>query len=141
MADNSDIRIGTADRERALADLSDHFSAGRLSVAEFDERSAAIAAAATRRELATVFADLPNSPPPPAVKQPDEPAKIQGGVRDWRTVVVALTPIAAIVLMSTLHSWLWLLLIPAVSTLMYAGERTGRDRRRRRRRRDLEDHR
>ncbi|MBM4487214.1 DUF1707 domain-containing protein, partial [Rhodococcus hoagii] len=48
MSDVPEIRIGTAEREQALAALSQHFSDGRLTVVEFDERSGRIAAATTR---------------------------------------------------------------------------------------------
>ncbi|WP_280454348.1 DUF1707 SHOCT-like domain-containing protein, partial [Nocardia brasiliensis] len=44
MEELPEIRIGTAEREDAMRRLSDHFAAGRLSVAEFDERSAIVAA-------------------------------------------------------------------------------------------------
>ncbi|WP_425301316.1 DUF1707 SHOCT-like domain-containing protein [Nocardia wallacei] len=69
MADYPDIRIGTAEREKAMEQLSQHFAAGRLSVAEFDERSGVIAAAVTRGDLAQVFADLPQ----PVADEPGPP--------------------------------------------------------------------
>ena len=40
MSEPPEIRIGTVDREKALEALSQHFSEGRLTVPEFDERSA-----------------------------------------------------------------------------------------------------
>jgi hypothetical protein len=33
------LRIGDADRDRAVAALGDHFAAGRLTADEFDDRS------------------------------------------------------------------------------------------------------
>jgi hypothetical protein len=58
MAETS-MRIGDEDREQAAAILGDHFSAGRLEHAEFDERIARIYAARTEADLAPVFVDLP----------------------------------------------------------------------------------
>jgi hypothetical protein len=116
MADTPNVRIGTAEREQALADLSRHFTAGRLSVTEFDERSASVAAATTRAELSTAFADLPplvpRGAPPPATGR-------RGW--DWRASLTALTPIVAVALFFTLHDWWYFLLIPAVPAVLKAG--------------------
>jgi len=59
-----DVRIGTAERERAATLLGDHLTAGRLELAEFDERVKAAYAARTGRELDTLFSDLPSAQPP-----------------------------------------------------------------------------
>ena len=115
MAEAPDVRIGTAERERALKELSAHFSAGRLSVAEFDERSAAVTAATTRGDLDKVFADL-SSPEP----EPEPPVSRRS--YDWRAALLALTPIVALVLFFVFHTWLWFLLIPAVSVLLSVGQ-------------------
>jgi hypothetical protein len=119
MGEFGDVRIGTAERERALDDLTRHFSAGRLSMAEFDERSGHVAAATTRGELARIFADLPRLTPQASPPQ----AKRQGGSWDWRAATIAITPIVAVVLFFTLHSWLFFLLIPAVPAVLEAGKR------------------
>ncbi|GAA4291174.1 DUF1707 domain-containing protein [Actinokineospora soli] len=57
------LRIGDTDREAALRALGDHMGAGRLSVDEYGERSALVATAKTRGELAEVFTDLPEPRP------------------------------------------------------------------------------
>ncbi|AYA27196.1 protein of unknown function [Rhodococcus rhodochrous J3] len=62
MADRPDIRIGTAEREEAVALLGEHFAAGRLSLAEFDERVALATQATVRGDLIPLFADLPSAP-------------------------------------------------------------------------------
>jgi hypothetical protein len=54
-----DIRVSDAERDRALAELSEHFQAGRLTREEFDERSGNALRAGTGRELTALFADLP----------------------------------------------------------------------------------
>ncbi|MEU7219848.1 DUF1707 SHOCT-like domain-containing protein [Nocardia iowensis] len=63
MNDIPQPRVTDTEREQALLELTQHLSVGRLDVAEFDERSAAAAAASTRAQLAMLFADLPADPP------------------------------------------------------------------------------
>jgi len=67
----STIRIGTAERERAAADLGEHLSAGRLSTEEFDERVQQTYAARTAAELAPLFRDLPELRPAPSKRRVD----------------------------------------------------------------------
>ncbi|OLM34207.1 DUF1707 domain-containing protein [Pseudonocardia sp. Ae706_Ps2] len=59
-----DVRIGDAERERALERLGRHVGDGRLDLAEFSTRSEQVAAARTASELAAVEADLPRLPRP-----------------------------------------------------------------------------
>ncbi|GAB2702602.1 DUF1707 SHOCT-like domain-containing protein [Nocardia thraciensis] len=129
MADSPDIRIGTAEREEAMRRLSDHFAAGRLSVAEFDERSGTVAAAVTRGDLAPVFVDLPE----PAAEQPEPVPEPSGrdGRPELRGPVMGLVVILALVLFATTHTWLWFLLIPAVGAFVGARRRHDHDQHRR----------
>ena len=62
----TDVRAADADRERVLAELQRHTSAGRLSMDEFSERAAAVYGSRTMGELAALTADLPHDPNPPA---------------------------------------------------------------------------
>lgn len=62
MGEFPEVRIGTAEREEAMALLGEHFSAGRLTLVEFDERVAAAGEARTRGDLIPLFADLPSAP-------------------------------------------------------------------------------
>ena len=60
------LRLSDADREQAMELLGEHYSLGRLTKDEFDERSDAVWSARTQGDLAPVFADLPaRSPAPP----------------------------------------------------------------------------
>jgi hypothetical protein len=59
------LRISDADREAAMELLSEHYSLGRLTKDEFDERADAVWSAKTRSDLSPLFADLPVSSPPP----------------------------------------------------------------------------
>jgi len=59
------VRIGDAERDRAIAALGDHFAAGRLSREEFDERVETALQARFDNELGPLFADLPVPEPVP----------------------------------------------------------------------------
>jgi hypothetical protein len=63
------MRASDADRDAVLADLSEHFQAGRLTAAELDERTGQALAARTWGELRELLADLPATsdlPPTPS---------------------------------------------------------------------------
>ena len=59
------IRIGTAERERAVMALGEHFAQGRLDPEEFEQRMTAAYAARTAADLDRLFDDLPRPTPPP----------------------------------------------------------------------------
>ncbi|GLY68447.1 DUF1707 SHOCT-like domain-containing protein [Amycolatopsis taiwanensis] len=63
MNENPDVRIGDTEREQALQALGEHMGAGRLTVDEYGDRSARVAAAKTRAELTALFIDLPEPHP------------------------------------------------------------------------------
>ncbi len=109
--------------------LSDHFAAGRLSVAEFDERSAKVAAAMTRGDLAPIFADLPEPVPPPQQQQSVPAPKPHDRKSDARGALVGLAVIVALVLFFVTHTWLWFLLIPAAAILAGAATQSGHEHR------------
>lgn len=69
-----ELRIGDAERERAIAQLGRHVGDGRLDLAEFTQRSDRVATARTRTELDAVQADLPRLP------DPEREARIRRGV-------------------------------------------------------------
>ena len=56
-----DLRVSDADRDRALAALSEHYQAGRLTLEEFEERSEQTLKSKTERELRGLFIDLPTA--------------------------------------------------------------------------------
>jgi Domain of unknown function (DUF1707) len=82
----ANIRVSDADRDAALAELSEHFQAGRLTSEELDERTGQALAARTGQDLATIMADLPASGP---TRSPEPGGPGPGGFR---------FPIAAIVI-------------------------------------------
>lgn len=136
MSNEPEVRVGTAERETAQSELNEHFSQGRLDVTEFEERSSVVAGARTRAELENVFGDLPRSR---GVQVPAQKAN-----RNWQYSVIAVMPIAAVVLFFVAlqgvwdQSWLVFLLVPAAGALFGAGGHRdrGRDGRERRRNRD-----
>lgn len=61
------VRVSDADRDAALAELSEHFQAGRLTSPEFDERTGKALSARTGMDLAELTTDLPAPPDASAV--------------------------------------------------------------------------
>jgi hypothetical protein len=72
----SSIRLTDAERDEAVARLSEHYAVGRLDKDEFDERSDAIWTARTGADLAPIFADLE-----PATSRPGAGRPRFGGMR------------------------------------------------------------
>ncbi|MGY1640315.1 DUF1707 domain-containing protein [Geodermatophilus sp. SYSU D00703] len=62
------LRAADTDRAAVADQLGEHMSAGRLTVAEYDERLARTYAARTYGELAEITADLPRPKPVPPVQ-------------------------------------------------------------------------
>ena len=59
------MRVGDIERDATLEELRTHAAAGRLDLAELEERMDSVLAARTDEELAAVTADLPAPPTPP----------------------------------------------------------------------------
>src|SRR6516225_813845 len=89
-----DLRVSDADRDRAVAELSEHFQTGRLTHEEFEDRSGRALQARTGGELSELFTDLPRGQAradmPPATVSP-------GGVRRARRMPTAAVVIACII--------------------------------------------
>jgi hypothetical protein len=54
------LRASDADRDRAIAELSEHFQAGRLTPEELEDRTGRALQARTAGDLAELFTDLPH---------------------------------------------------------------------------------
>jgi hypothetical protein len=69
------VRIGDAERDEAVSRLSDHFVAGRITQAEFEERSEAASRARYVGDLVPLFDDLPQEmqAPVPVRRGPHRP--------------------------------------------------------------------
>ena len=105
------LRVSDADRDAALAELTQHFEAGRLTSEELDERTGRILAARTGTDLESQLTDLPSlgSPPaPPEQHRPPRPASNLAPGLLLALVVVAV--IGVILALSaghshTVHAW------------------------------------
>jgi Domain of unknown function (DUF1707) len=79
------IRASDADREHAVGMLRDGFAAGRLTLAEFDERTTAAFTSRTWGELRELTKDLPMPgqrgflPPAPVVPRPRPSEQLPAG--------------------------------------------------------------
>jgi hypothetical protein len=58
---NTEMKASDADRDAVLSELSEHFQAGRLTAAEFDERTTQALTARTWGELRALLEDLPTA--------------------------------------------------------------------------------
>jgi len=81
-----DLRIGDAERDATMAQLREHFVAGRLTLEELTERIDLALAAKTQGQIDGLMADLPH-PPRAARGEPPRPAADQDA---GRFVVFAL---------------------------------------------------
>jgi hypothetical protein len=103
------IRVSDADRDAAIAELSEHFQAGRLTQEEFDERAGLALRARTGNDLSELFTDLPPigaAAVPPGATQPPGPQPDQSPAPPAAPVPMASrqvgrqshTPVPAIIL-------------------------------------------
>jgi hypothetical protein len=101
------LRVGDAERLAAANRLAAHTAAGRLTLAEYDQRASATWAARTGADLDALFADLPA---PVAERRPA--ARLP-----TRTGVVLSVLVVTVVLVA----WLAALAHPAWASAMMTG--------------------
>ena len=111
------MRASDADRDAVVSDLSEHFQAGRLTAAEFDERTGRALTARTWGELTELAVDLPALrpavPPSTPAAAGGRPQPLAGHTAPALTAALAGLAIAAIVVVHAVHGgWglIWLLL-------------------------------
>lgn len=80
---SGELRASDAERDLAIAELSEHFQTGRLTKDEFDERSARALQARTGRELSELFADLPGGESPRGMADSEGPGDQAGWAGSW----------------------------------------------------------
>ena len=113
------MRASNADRDSVVADLGEHFQAGRLTAAELDERTGLALTARTYGELTELLADLPAARPAPPVPAASSPSARPSHApkRVTPRVMAMLTGLAitAVVLIAAHSGWglIWLL-VPAL---------------------------
>lgn len=110
------VRIGDAERDRAIASLGDHFAAGRLTAEEFDQRMDQALKARFNEDLEPLFADLPRTVEPDvqsnSTRQPD--LHLAWSAMLWLApLIVIFAVVAAVVLSAPWLVWvfLWVFLI------------------------------
>ena len=92
--------MSDADRDRAIAELSEHFQAGRLTAEELEDRTGRALQARTAGELAELFTDLPRRQAAVTGTAPT-PARA-GSFRPARVPTAPIAIIAVVVLASIL---------------------------------------
>ena len=126
----ADMKASDADRDAALSELSEHFQAGRLTAAEFDERAGQALAARTWGELKDLLRDLPAGRPGPrtpvvgsSAASPEQPS---GRPALLPVPVLVGIGIAVAVSVGVAHIWgFWLLLLFAVFVARRVTRRAG----------------
>ncbi|AKP09510.1 Hypothetical protein Cp262_1877 [Corynebacterium pseudotuberculosis] len=132
-----DYRIGDAERAQAMDDLGVHFSAGRLSFEEYDERLKQVTQAVTRSDISLLFDDLPAARSPkvndpsdflPTTRVPeahfpdtysgDEIDNAYSTGRNIRGGILGLTGVTAVTLTTLTGTGAWIMLVPAIFILL-----------------------
>jgi Domain of unknown function (DUF1707) len=111
------LRAADSDRTAVAAVLGEHMAAGRLTLAEYDERVTRAYAAKTYGELAELTTDLPKLPDPATAAQPATSAgrlspaargacgaAYRGSAEAWRAWVTTTWIVMTIWLLSALSS-------------------------------------
>jgi hypothetical protein len=110
-----DLRLSDADRDEAIARLSEHYAAGRLDKDEFDERSDAVWTAKTGSDLAPIFADLGPTP--------SQQARHGRGRRGWRRV--PFVPVLLVLIALTVLTQIPFVLLALVGMFLLLGRCRG----------------
>jgi len=111
------IRVSDNERDQAVAELSEHYQAGRLTLEEFDDRSSRALRARTGSDLVALFTDLPTSAVPVAMSPAGEAAPVVAA-RGWPLGRVVIACVIAAIIVGNVagglgqHSLGWL--VPVV---------------------------
>jgi hypothetical protein len=110
------LRIGDAERDRAIAELGDHFAAGRLSTEEFEQRVDEAIKARFNNDLEPLFTDLPRAPEPSVESRSNQrsDAYLAWSPVLWFAPLLVVCAVVAAVLLSApwlVWMFLWLFLI------------------------------
>jgi Domain of unknown function (DUF1707) len=124
MTTYSAIRASDADRESVVSILRDAYTAGRLSLEEFDGRTTAALSGRTWGVLTELTRDLPEDPGLGADLRPARAPGADGsairaldpGVRMWR--ILPLLPVAAVWLMIALSARMPDSVVPVIIALL-----------------------
>jgi hypothetical protein len=138
------LRVSDADRDAALAELSEHFETGRLTSDELDERIGRAIRARTGQDLADLMADLPAASRPEAGRGQVSSTSTGAGPAGRRTLTAALVVtlaavVTAAIVAASLTRWHghgfvvpgWVILAAFIAWRRLAAGDNGRSRARR----------
>lgn len=122
------VRIGDAERDAALSALGDHFSAGRLTREELDERADRALRARFETDLRPLFADLPAAGAPAAPDGRRRAGPTQGWGPPPLLWLLPLLVVGAVVGAIVWHApfLIWMLVWVVVITKVTAARRRSR---------------
>ena len=122
------LRVSDADRDRAIAELSEHYQAGRLTTEEFEDRTGRALQARTSADLAALFTDLPRRQAPVTSAAASAPASPG---RSWpaRVPVVPFAILAVVAVLALLGGHpshlAWLPVVAIIVVIRLSPERRG----------------
>jgi hypothetical protein len=128
------LRVSDADRDRAIAELSEHYQAGRLTTEEFEDRSGRALQARTTADLADLFTDLPRRQASMTRDTATSTAPVSP-TRTWpaRVPVAPVTILAVVAVLALLSGHLfhiaWVPVVAVIVVRLLAGGRNRRDHR------------
>lgn len=129
MGSEAELRASDAERDRTVTQLREHFSAGRISEQEFDERSDAAYAARTVGQLNELLTDLPALPaaPPRPGHDPEREAARKRVL--YKSGTAAITVLICVVIWAATgagYFWpIWVLLGTGIVALRSAWDELG----------------
>jgi Domain of unknown function (DUF1707) len=110
-AQRTPLRIGDVERDRAIAELGDHFAAGRLSTEEFEQRVDQAINARFNDDLDPLFVDLPRTPEPSVESRSQQRSDVHfawSPVLWFAPLLVVCAVVAAVLLSAPWLVWMFL---------------------------------
>jgi hypothetical protein len=128
------LRVSDADRDRAIAELSEHYQAGRLTTEELEDRTGRALQARTAADLTGLFTDLPRRQAPVTSAAASAPASPG---RSWpaRVPAAPVAILAVVVVLALLSghpfhiAWVPVVALIVVRLLVVGGRRCRWDHR------------
>jgi hypothetical protein len=94
MATRYDVRVGDAERDSAVAQLREHFVAGRLTLDELKGRLGAALSAKTHGQLSGLMRDLPPPPRPRPAATPEVATPLRAELARFAAIAAILMVLA-----------------------------------------------
>ena len=122
------LRVSDADRDRAIAELSEHYQAGRLTTEELEDRTGRALQARTAADLAALFTDLPRRQAPvtsAAASAPASPGRPSPARVPAPVVILAIVVVLAL-LGAHAFGIVWVPVVAIIVVRLLAGGRARR---------------